>query len=94
MDRHFHRKVYKVRPSQSKGGLEVTLPSSLRDDGILKVGDFVEVLFDTFIVIAPPGQSLNPQKLANAIELAREDKEVATSEAKTKERSGYQLSSS
>ena len=72
MDRHFHKKRYRIRASTTGRGLEVTLPSSLKDDGILKVGDEVEVLFDSFIVIAPPGQALDAQKLASAIELARQ----------------------
>ena len=71
MNRHFHKKRYKVRPSTTGRGLEVTLPSSLKDDGILKVGDEVEILFDSFVVIAPPGQALDPQKLASVIDLAR-----------------------
>lgn len=73
MDRHFHRKKYKVRPSTTGRGLEVTLPSMLKDDGVLKVGDEVEVLFDSFVVISPPGESLDPKKLASVIELARKE---------------------
>ena len=72
MNRHFHSKKYKIRPSTTGRGLEMTLPSAMKDDGILKVGDMVEVLYDSFIVVTPPGEHLDPKKLAQAIELARE----------------------
>ena len=68
---HLHRKTYKVRPSTNGKGLEITLPGCLESDGILKVGDVVEVLFDRFVVIVPPTESLDAGKLASAIEWAR-----------------------
>ena len=95
MNRHFHRKEYKVRPSTTGRGLEVTLPSSLKDDGVLKVGDKVSILFDSFVVISPPGETLNPEKLANAIELCREEKKKEVNEVnseKPQKESGCQLS--
>ena len=85
MNRHFHRKEYKIRPSTTGRGLEVTLPSSLKDDGVLKVGDTVSILFDSFVVISPPGETLNPEKLANAIELCREEKKKEVKAMSTKE---------
>ena len=72
---HFHKKAYKVRRGtggKNKRGLEISLPAALEDDGILKAGDEVEVLFDSFVVVVPPGESLNPKKLTQAIELAKE----------------------
>ena len=72
---HFHKKIYKVRRGTSgKSGksLEISLPAVLEDNGVLKAGDEVEVLFNGLIIIVPPGESLNPKKLSQVIELARE----------------------
>ena len=72
---HFHKKAYKIRRGtggKNKRGIEISLPASLENDGILKVGDEVDVLFNSFVVIVPPGESLNPKRLAQVIELAKE----------------------
>ncbi len=71
MFQHFHCNEYKVRAGVGRA-LELTLPPTLGDDGILRKGDMVKVLYShDFIVILPPKQELDLQRLSLALELAR-----------------------
>ncbi len=63
------RKTYKVRESASGRGIELSLPVSLKHDGIFNVGDMVDVYYGDFIVITPPGKTIDYEKANKLFDL-------------------------
>ena len=67
-------KKYKVRKATSKGGHEVSLPPAWiehREQINPAGGEQVEVLYDSIIVIVPPGVRVNKRALAKAVKVIK-----------------------
>ena len=74
---HFLSRKSKVRKSTSKGGHEVSLPPAWighRKCIGADEGEIVEVLFDSIVVIVPPGIKVDKSKLAKAVMESTDDK--------------------
>lgn len=73
MDREvFKKRIFKARRSTGTAGMSLSLPTELRDRGLISPGDEVELLYSDkgMVVIAPLGMVIDQAKLAMALELA------------------------
>ena len=69
----FLPKRYKIRNATSKGGHEVSIPPAWVDHRKKVSGDAnekVDILYDSIIVIVPPGIKVNEKLLSAAVEKA------------------------
>ena len=70
MGRYLDRRNFKVRPSGGGRGIELSIPSRLKNNGIYKAGDTAQLYFDDdVIVIVPPNREIDVEKLATALDL-------------------------
>lgn len=64
-----YRRAYRLRRATPKWGIEITLPSELIHQGVLKPGDVVDLIysFDGFILIVPQGMRVDEEFLKRAV---------------------------
>lgn len=69
MGQPLRKRIYRLRNSAPNRGLEISLPSSLRDT--FQVGAECEVIYSNdLVLIVPPGKAVDTRRLFAAFELA------------------------
>ncbi|MDD5190035.1 MAG: hypothetical protein PHE50_03205 [Dehalococcoidales bacterium] len=64
-----YRRAYRLRRATPKWGIEITLPSELIHQEVLKPGDVVDLIysFDGFVLIVPQGVRVDEEFLKRAV---------------------------
>lgn len=64
-----YRRAYHLRRATPKWGIEITIPSELVHNDVLKPGDVVDVIysFDGYILIVPQGVRVDEEFLKRAV---------------------------
>ena len=64
-----YRRAYHLRRATPKWGIEITIPSELVHNDVLKPGDVVDLIysFDGYILIVPQGVRVDEEFLRRAV---------------------------